>query len=105
MVPRAGTDHRTLGIDLAAQPRTTAACLIEWASEPRVEKLGVGLADADLVKLARAAQKSGIDAPFGWPDPFVEAVAAHARHAGWPGRAQDQEAFRRSLALARRTAR
>jgi len=32
------------------------------------------------LKIAKAA----IDAPFGWPEPFVDAVVAHQRGQGWP---------------------
>src|SRR4051812_7491601 len=94
----------TLGIDLASQPRNTALCVVAWRSdraeivalarggrgveEPTDELLvasacgtraiGGGWGDA-----GRPA-KVAIDAPFGWPEPFARAVAAHGRMKPWP---------------------
>jgi predicted nuclease with RNAse H fold len=93
----------TLGIDLAAQPKNTAACLIDWGSgSAEVETLATGLTDDDLLASAGGCDKVGIDSPFGWPDEFVDALAAHHRgEAPWPGRHQtspaEQDAFRRRL--------
>jgi predicted nuclease with RNAse H fold len=78
---------RVLGIDLAAQPASTAAVVVEpdgsgrWracvaAPEPD---------DATLVALAADADVVGVDAPLGWPTPFVEAVQAHRDGRDWPG--------------------
>jgi hypothetical protein len=56
----------TLGIDLAAQDRGTAACLIEWdAGEGRVTSVVAGLGDSALLDLIAGADKAGIDSPFG----------------------------------------
>lgn len=91
---------RTLGIDLAAQPKTTAACALEWRpGEVELTLLERGLDDAALLELIAGADKAGIDAPFGWPDRFVEAVVAHREHRGWPGRGADQDSFRFHLAF------
>ena len=91
---------RTLGIDLAAQPKTTAACLLEWRpGEVELTRLERGLTDDELLGLISESDKAGIDAPFGWPDRFVEAVAAHREHRGWPGRGADQDSFRFHLAF------
>ncbi len=63
---------RTLGIDLASQPRQTAACQIAWDAETAVvERIEVGLDDNALCERVARADLSGIDAPFGWPEPFV----------------------------------
>jgi hypothetical protein len=78
----------TLGIDLASQPARTAACRIEW-------NVGCGhvrlyddeaLTDARLLELIRdeTVTKVGIDAPFGWPDPFVGAVSKYRAGGQWP---------------------
>ena len=91
---------RTLGIDLAAQPKGTSACLIEWSpGRAAVLELRAGLDDEALLELIGGADKVGIDAPFGWPDEFVEAVAAHHDRARWPGKAQDQDAYRFRLSF------
>ncbi len=77
---------RTLGIDLAAQPRRTALCAVRWTSTGQnvVEVVQVGCTDDELVEQVGRAVKTGIDAPLGWPDPFVESVAAWHRGAAWP---------------------
>jgi predicted nuclease with RNAse H fold len=76
---------RTLGIDLSASPKKTATCVITWedgradVAEPQSgqpdQELIEGMADADWV---------GIDAPFGWPAEFLEAVTAWADGRRWP---------------------
>jgi hypothetical protein len=68
----------TLGIDLAAQPKNTAACSIIWnAREAKIDSLAVGLTDRDLLLRGRNADKIGIDVPFGWPTKFVRLVGTH----------------------------
>ncbi|HEX3561585.1 MAG TPA: DUF429 domain-containing protein [Solirubrobacterales bacterium] len=91
---------RTLGIDLAAQPANTSACSIEWgASLPAVSELRSSLDDEALLDAISRADKVGIDAPFGWPDEFVDAVAAHRDGAGWPGSGEDQDIYRFHLSF------
>lgn len=72
----------TLGIDLAAQPRTTASCKIDWATGEVT--CATRASDEALLRAAREALDADgivkIDAPFGWPIPFVEAVVRY--HAG-----------------------
>src|SRR5262245_13522336 len=69
---------RTLGIDLAAQPKNTAACLITWNSNhAKIDALRVGLTDNDLVQLGESANKIGLDAPLGWPTKFVKVISAY----------------------------
>lgn len=41
--------------------------------------------------------KVGIDCPFGWPVPFVDAVRAHRDYEQWPGRGLPAEKFLRRL--------
>jgi predicted nuclease with RNAse H fold len=66
---------KTLGIDLASDPKKTGACVVAWgAGEAAVEELWVGADDDELVKAHRRVDITGIDAPFGWPIPFVEFV-------------------------------
>lgn len=71
---------RVLGIDLAASPKNTAACLLDGLAAT----LHDGCDDDALVALAKQCDKVAIDAPFGWPDPFVTAVVAHRDGRVWP---------------------
>ena len=68
----------TIGVDLAAQARETAACVLVWRDDrAEIAYLDAGLLDDALVALVttRTPTKVAIDAPFGWPDAFVAAVA------------------------------
>lgn len=72
---------KTLGIDLASQPKTTAVCLIDWAgAEPEILTLHAGADDDWILALVRLAARTGIDAPLGWPVAFVAAL----RENRWP---------------------
>ena len=91
---------RTLGIDLAAQPANTSACAIEWGTgRPIVSELRSGLDDDHLIDAIEDGDRVAIDAPFGWPDEFVDAVAAHRNRAGWPGSGEDQDLYRFQLSF------
>jgi predicted nuclease with RNAse H fold len=70
----------TIGIDLAAQPKNTALCTIEWTgTEAQVRNCSSNVEAA-----ADAADKVGIDVPFGWPQTFVSAVTAYHNYHMWP---------------------
>ena len=69
----------TAGIDLASQPARTAVCLIDW-SGPRVVEHRLVATDANLLALVAGADRTGIDAPLGWPVAFVRAL----RDDAWP---------------------
>jgi len=71
---------RVIGIDLAAQPRKTAACVLDGLDAT----IALGCDDEGLIALADGAEKVAIDAPFGWPRPFVEALVAHRSHEASP---------------------
>jgi len=90
---------RTLGIDLAAAPERTAVCAVTWERGAAVAEVLPGPHDdAHLVTLMAARwDKIGIDAPLGWPEPFVDAIAAHRELKSWPGRDADPIAQRRRL--------
>jgi hypothetical protein len=89
---------RSLGIDLAAEPPNTAACEITWTAQGAHGRLHADrLDDGRLLMLMETADKVGIDCPFGWPLPFVNAVAIHANAAAWPGRGQLGSSHRQSL--------
>ena len=77
----------TLGVDLASKPKNTAVCIIDW-TEPRasIRCLEMDVTDERILELARepATVKVGIDAPFGWPEDFVNAVTRYASSGRWP---------------------
>ncbi len=67
---------KTLGIDLSSMPPGTAACLINWEKGRAVAgPATLGCDDRQLDALIKEADVIGIDAPLGWPVPFVAAVA------------------------------
>jgi hypothetical protein len=75
----------TTGVDLASQDARTAACVIDWSADRAViAELTVGVDDAAITDLITASEKTGIDAPLGWPVAFAEAVALHSRTGSWP---------------------
>jgi hypothetical protein len=95
----------TMGIDLAAQPANTAACLLAWpgSGPPELLMLGRGATEDGILHgdewLASTAcgsghghpgevTKVGIDDPFGWPVAFLDALAAHRLGPVWPGPAE-----------------
>jgi hypothetical protein len=66
----------TGGVDLAADPKRTALCAIDWSSGS--VELSDGPVDDDaIVTLAHRASLSGWDVPLGWPDAFVAAISEH----------------------------
>lgn len=78
----------TLGIDLSADDRRTAACAVTWRDgRAEVAAPEVGLDDAALrARVGETLDRGGwvgIDAPFSWPVGFREALAAHGRGGGW----------------------
>lgn len=89
---------RTVGIDLASQPRDTAVCVIDWTRSPAqvVELEHRRLTDEFLIELAgdpRAA-KVGIDAPFGWPMAFIDALSVYRDTGRWLGLDHEEIRFR-----------
>jgi hypothetical protein len=100
MKPAATAPTVTMGIDLAAQAANTAVCLLAWPeSGPELLMLGrgssedgIGFGDEWLSDTASGLRrehrgevtKVGIDDPFGWPVPFLDALAAHREGPGWP---------------------
>jgi predicted nuclease with RNAse H fold len=87
---------RTVGVDLAAEPRETAVAIIEWfADRATLEYLARDQRDEQIVDLIVNSDRAGIDCPLGWPEPFVDFLVAH--RAGDPVAAANRAA-RRSLA-------
>ena len=87
---------RTLGIDLASTDANTAACVVEWDdSQPRLTALlPSGVSDDDIEDFAKTADVTAIDAPFGWPRPFAEALTSYDAGASWPAERTDALWFR-----------
>jgi Protein of unknown function (DUF429) len=96
---------RVVGVDLAAEPGRTAVAVLGWDDgKAVVEDLRVGADDEALLAALAAADKAGIDAPFGWPDAFAVFLAAHqAGGVPVPGGLTGQQ-WRRQLAWRRLTA-
>jgi hypothetical protein len=76
---------RTLGVDLSSQAAKTAICCIQWSTDSAtVSDLRLGVSDEVILDLAMALRSAkseagveyavGIDAPFGWPLPFIEFI-------------------------------
>jgi hypothetical protein len=90
---------RTAGVDLAAEPRGTALAVIEWsAREARLAQLELGVADAPIVDVALSVDKVGIDCALGWPQDFVDFMAAHADISEPPTHVDGGMEWRRRLA-------
>lgn len=71
---------KTFGIDLASDPSKTGACAITWKDgEAVVDKLWVGADDEELMSVHEQVGVTGIDAPFGWPAPFINFVAESSK--------------------------
>lgn len=86
MISPVHVGSKTLGVDLAAQPKKTAACVLSWdADAATVESLATGLDDPALLASVEqhAPSKIAVDAPFGWPQPFVAAVSSHSTGGRW----------------------
>jgi hypothetical protein len=89
-----------LGVDLAAGARKTYACALKYRDGGLSAELFAGCDDDRLLGLAEGRTKVAIDAPFGWPRAFVDALQAHRRFEAWP--APDEgppETFRASLSF------
>lgn len=80
----------TVGVDLASQNKKTALCVIDWG-EMKLTRLEHGIDDHEILSSAKSpgVTKLAIDAPLGWPEPFVDAVAAHHAGEAFPVKAGD----------------
>ena len=64
-----------VGIDLAARPRSTSMCVLDWRTTPRVQAIHRPATDADILGAAdNDVAAIGIDSPFGWPLPFLSFI-------------------------------
>lgn len=72
-------DGRYAGLDLAAEPKKTGLAVIAVENaRVRVETVITGATDSDITEAATDVAKMGVDVPIGWPQPFVELIAAHS---------------------------
>lgn len=78
-----------LGIDLAAGRDKTYACALNARSGRLVAEVFERCDDRALLELARGRKKVAIDAPFGWPNEFVDALVAHRTGGPWPEHDED----------------
>lgn len=70
----------TAGVDLAAEAMGTAVALLRWeASRAQVTTLIAGADDSEVRGAVRAADKVGVDCPFGWPTGFTRLLQDHER--------------------------
>jgi predicted nuclease with RNAse H fold len=59
-------------------PDRTAIAVVEWhGGAARLLRARLGAEDDDILRAADGAAKVGIDCPVGWPDAFVDFVAAY----------------------------
>ncbi|MFD6533537.1 DUF429 domain-containing protein [Streptomyces sp. NPDC060184] len=77
----------TVGIDLAGYSGTTGVCRVTWAERPAVEILD-GRNDDDLLAAMRTADRTGLDAPVGWPLAFTSLLVAHRAGTELPERSR-----------------
>ncbi len=83
-------EFRVVGVDLAAQSKNTAYCVIRVAgSKACVEALVQDADDDQLLKVFSECARIGIDAPFGWPINFASAVCMHSLSNRWPADSPD----------------
>jgi hypothetical protein len=88
---------RILGIDLASDPKRTAACSVDWdGTVAAVRELREPVDDETAVALASAANLVAIDAPLGWPVAFGDAIAKHQRRETWPASSVRELSYRRT---------
>jgi hypothetical protein len=89
-----------LGIDLAAGAKKTYACILTYEDGALRASFVAGCDDKTLLELADRRQKVAIDAPFGWPQEFVDALIAHRGAEGWPAPDDESpEIFRAALSF------
>ncbi|MCT9626426.1 DUF429 domain-containing protein [Pseudarthrobacter equi] len=95
---------RTLGVDLAAATKKTAAAVIEWDLDSRgrgratLVHLALNVDDQTIVDLFGTSDMTGVDCPVGWPDALVPFLTGHLDNVAAPVLEHDGIAGRRLLA-------
>ena len=93
---------RTAGVDLAAQDKNTAACVVDWGSGgPRVELPRVGLDDDPLLDVICDSDRTGIDAPLTSVDSGGCSLGGRAYPAGRSACPSQEREDQRPAALSR----
>lgn len=70
---------------MASQPKDSAACVITWQNGiATADLVTYPLTDAQILELTFRADMTGIDVPFGWPQPLIDAVSARRDTNAWP---------------------
>lgn len=89
----------TVGVDLAAEPDNTAVARVRWyGGAAAVVGVTHPADDAQIIEAVGEADVTGIDCPFGWPEPFVDFLTAHrSGHAVAPEGVAGRD-WRRTLA-------
>lgn len=83
-----------LGIDMASQPKGTAARVVSWNRDSAVaETPCLACDDEMLTELITGAGAVGIDGPFGRPVEFVGAMKPWS-HLEWSNKIRDHLRFR-----------
>jgi hypothetical protein len=71
---------RTVGVDLAAQPKKTGIAWIDWSDDGQGSATFATGAGDDAILMALRdpdTEVIGFDVPLGWPDRFVDMLVAH----------------------------
>lgn len=90
---------RTLGVDLAAATRKTAAAVLEWGNDSaELVHLALDVDDQEIVELFGGAAMTGIDCPVGWPQALIPFLAGHLAFDAGPVLGHDGIEGRRLLA-------
>jgi hypothetical protein len=92
--PRASSGSlRTIGVDLSSSEAFTACVTLEWRRDGAfVGQPRVGIGREELAAYLAGGDWIGIDAPFGWPRPMVDAIHGYSSEAAWSE--LDKESFR-----------
>lgn len=94
----------TVGVDLSADPEKTGLARVRWTGgRAVVEQLELGWQVSDLADAIEPAGWAAIDAPFGWPDRFIETIESWARLRRWPAIDRERLRFRLTDERVRKT--
>lgn len=92
----------TVGIDLAAKSARTALATIKWSdATATLQHLTDDTSDEDIVQAMTVADKTGIDCPLGWPEPFIDFVVAHRANRITPRASDEGPNWRQQLVMRR----